>query len=187
MQKVRVPISNFQFGEISPSLSSRTDTGVYAASAERIENLFLRAEGGVVKRNGLKSVYDFSTISVPTSYAIIQVTNYANIAVGDTVNIYDTNGDLYILRAEAAGSSAPSSPSGNVYFFRPYSSNNQTATNISVAIKLMPFIHNATPLLAFCYFQRKSSLLKNLEISVNSEGLSVYQNFSKRSEIKPHI
>jgi hypothetical protein len=187
MQKVRVPISNFQFGEISPSLSSRTDTGVYAASAERIENLFLRAEGGVVKRNGLKSVYDFSTIGVPTSYAIIQVTNYANIAVGDTVNIYDTNGDLYILRAEAAGSSAPSSPSGNVYFFRPYSSNNQTATNISVAIKLMPFIHNATPQVAFCYIQRKSSLLKNLEISVNSEGLSVYQNFSKRSEIKPHI
>jgi hypothetical protein len=54
MQKVRVPITNFQFGEISPSLISRTDVGVYAASAQRVKNFLLRSEGGVIKRSGTK-------------------------------------------------------------------------------------------------------------------------------------
>jgi hypothetical protein len=61
MQKVRVPITNFQFGEVSPSLYSRTDTAVYTASAQRVENLFLRAEGGVIKRAGLQNIYAFDT------------------------------------------------------------------------------------------------------------------------------
>ena len=41
MQKVRVPITNFQFGEVSPSLYSRTDSDIYTASAQRVENFFL--------------------------------------------------------------------------------------------------------------------------------------------------
>ena len=61
MQKVRVPITNFQFGEVSPSLYSRTDTAVYTASAQRVENFFLRAEGGVIKRAGLQNIYAFDT------------------------------------------------------------------------------------------------------------------------------
>ena len=59
MRRVKVPISNFQFGEISPSLISRTDSAVYAQSAQKVENLFLRAEGGVIKRSGLKHLYEF--------------------------------------------------------------------------------------------------------------------------------
>ena len=59
MQKVRVPITNFQFGEISDSTIMRTDSPVYQASAQRVENLLVRAEGGVVKRAGLRNLYDF--------------------------------------------------------------------------------------------------------------------------------
>lgn len=61
MQKARVPLTNFQFGEVSPSLISRTDTKVYNNSAQKIENFFLRAEGGVIKRAGLKKIYEFDT------------------------------------------------------------------------------------------------------------------------------
>ena len=59
MQKVRVPITNFQFGEISDSTIMRTDSPIYQASAQRVENLLVRAEGGLVKRAGLRNLYDF--------------------------------------------------------------------------------------------------------------------------------
>ena len=59
MQRVRVPISSFQFGEISDSLGMRTDTPIYAASAERLENMVVMTEGSVKKRTGLKFIYDY--------------------------------------------------------------------------------------------------------------------------------
>jgi len=61
MQKAKVALTNFQFGEVSPSLISRTDTRVYNNSAQKIENFFLRAEGGVIKRAGLSKIYEFDT------------------------------------------------------------------------------------------------------------------------------
>ena len=61
MRKVKVPLTNFQFGEVSPSLYSRTDTPIYNQSAQRVENFFLRSEGGVIKRSGLKKIYEFDT------------------------------------------------------------------------------------------------------------------------------
>ena len=66
MRKLRVPLSNFQFGEVSPSLISRTDSKVYSSSAQKVENFFLRAEGGVIKRAGLSNIYEFDT-TVDTS------------------------------------------------------------------------------------------------------------------------
>tara|TARA_Y100001937_G_scaffold78084_1_gene105904 strand:- start:8735 stop:10999 length:2265 start_codon:yes stop_codon:yes gene_type:complete len=66
MRKLRVPISNFQFGEVSPSLISRTDSQVYQNSAQKVENFFLRAEGGIIKRMGLKNIFEFDT-TVDTS------------------------------------------------------------------------------------------------------------------------
>ncbi len=68
MQKVQVPITNFQFGEVSPSLSSRTDTAVYTASAQKVENMFLRAEGGVIKRAGLEYIYRNDDITYSSAY-----------------------------------------------------------------------------------------------------------------------
>ena len=66
MQKVRVPLTNFQFGEVSPSLYSRTDTAIYNQSAQRVKNFFLRSEGGVVKRSGLENLYEYD-ITVDTT------------------------------------------------------------------------------------------------------------------------
>jgi hypothetical protein len=63
MQRIRVPITNFQFGEISPSLTSRTDSPIYKSSAQKVENLFLRAEGGVIKRSGLRNIYKYGDIT----------------------------------------------------------------------------------------------------------------------------
>lgn len=59
MQKVRVPVSSFQYGEVSGSLAMRTDTPVYGASAQSLENMIVMAEGSVKKRYGLKFLYDF--------------------------------------------------------------------------------------------------------------------------------
>lgn len=59
MQTVRVPINSFQFGEISDSTIFRTDSAIYQASAQRLENVLVRAEGGVIKRPGLRNIYDF--------------------------------------------------------------------------------------------------------------------------------
>ena len=112
MQKVRVPISNFQFGELNPSLSSRTDSDVYTASAERVENLFLRGEGGVIKRPGLENIYEYDT-TVERTTCTITVSDYANIAVGTQLKFYDGDGNLFILESEAISGSAPSSAVGN--------------------------------------------------------------------------
>tara|TARA_R100001460_G_scaffold60454_1_gene100503 strand:+ start:696 stop:2939 length:2244 start_codon:yes stop_codon:yes gene_type:complete len=61
MRKVRVPLTNFAFGEVSPSLYSRTDSAVYNQSAQRLKNFFIRTEGGVIKRSGLKNIHQFDT------------------------------------------------------------------------------------------------------------------------------
>lgn len=59
MQKIRVPQNSFQFGEVSGSLSMRTDSPVYSASATSLENMIVMAEGSVKKRYGLKFLYDY--------------------------------------------------------------------------------------------------------------------------------
>ena len=67
MQKVRVPLTNFAFGEVSPSLTSRTDSPIYNQSAQRVKNFFLRSEGGVIKRSGLQFLHKFTDITVDTT------------------------------------------------------------------------------------------------------------------------
>ena len=60
MQKVKVPVNSFQYGEVSDSLLMRTDTSIYAQSAQRLENMVVMAEGAVKKRFGLKHIHDYS-------------------------------------------------------------------------------------------------------------------------------
>ena len=55
MQKVRVPISSFQFGEVSDSLRMRTDSPVYAQSAKSLENMITLLKS---RLNDLKQVKD---------------------------------------------------------------------------------------------------------------------------------
>ena len=61
MARIRVPLSNFQFGEVSPSMLSRTDTRVYGNAAKKVENFFLRNEGGLLRRYGTRKIYEFDT------------------------------------------------------------------------------------------------------------------------------
>jgi len=63
MQKVRVPINSFQFGEISDSMLMRTDSAVYAQSAQTIQNMVVMSEGSVKKRYGLKHIYTYGLSS----------------------------------------------------------------------------------------------------------------------------
>ena len=50
--RVRIPQNNFERGEISPSMTMRTDLNTYVQGAEEVRNLFLLAEGGVKRRAG---------------------------------------------------------------------------------------------------------------------------------------
>ena len=54
MQKVRIPQNSFQYGEISDNTIMRTDSPIYAASAQSLENMIVLPEGAVKKRHGTK-------------------------------------------------------------------------------------------------------------------------------------
>jgi len=60
MRKIRVPITNFQYGEVSSYAIARTDSGLYTSSAQTVQNMLVRSEGGVVRRPGLENIYDYS-------------------------------------------------------------------------------------------------------------------------------
>lgn len=60
MPRIRIPLNNFAFGEINPSLTSRIDSPVYTQSGESVKNVFIRAEGGIIKRPGTKRLYNFT-------------------------------------------------------------------------------------------------------------------------------
>jgi hypothetical protein len=86
MQKVRVAQNNFQFGEVSDSLVMRTDTAVYPASAQRVENMLVTAEGSLKKRYGLKHIYDYGLSYDSSSTDLPNLTN----AVYDQIS-FDTS------------------------------------------------------------------------------------------------
>ena len=67
MQKYRVPINSFQFGEVSPSTLSRIDTPIYVSSAQSLENIIVRAEGAAIKRAGLKNHFNVPDYSRDTT------------------------------------------------------------------------------------------------------------------------
>ena len=72
MARVRVPLNNFQFGEVSPSLTSRTDTKVYTNAAEQVRNFFIRSEGGLKKRTGTKRIANFGSNPAFTALASLR-------------------------------------------------------------------------------------------------------------------
>ena len=63
MQKFKIPTNSFQFGEISESTLMRTDSPVYAASAQSIKNMVVTVEGAAKKRSGLKHIYTYNDIT----------------------------------------------------------------------------------------------------------------------------
>lgn len=92
MQKVRVPVNSFQYGEISDSLIMRTDTQIYAASAQRVENLIVTVEGAAKKRGGLKHIYTYGRTYDPANPIKSKLVSF----------IYDDN-EQYIVSIENNG------------------------------------------------------------------------------------
>ena len=144
MRKAKVPLTNFQFGEISPSLISRTDTKVYNNSAQKIENFFLRAEGGVIKRAGLSKIYEFDTTVENASFTIT-VSDYANIAVGTQITFKKSDGTIITVEFETAGGDSPSASVGNKHFVRSNEGNNTVADNLFTAINAISGFTVANP------------------------------------------
>ena len=60
MARIRVPLNNFVYGEINPSLTSRIDAPVYNQSGQSVKNVFIRSEGGIINRPGTKRLFNFS-------------------------------------------------------------------------------------------------------------------------------
>ena len=58
VSRLRVPLSTFEFGEVSSSFTSRVDTETYKGAAERLKNLVILTEGGVKRRPGLKRQHE---------------------------------------------------------------------------------------------------------------------------------
>ena len=165
MRKAKVPLTNFQFGEISPSLISRTDTKVYTNSAQKIENFFLRAEGGVIKRPGLFKIYEFDTTADKASFTIT-VSDYANIPVGSTIKFYKSDGTLITVEFETAGSSSPSASVGNTHYVRGNTSNNVTADNLYTAINAISGFTVANPSAAVVTVERDDNFVgKNTSVT----------------------
>ncbi len=63
MQKARIPINSFQFGEVSDSLLMRTDSPIYVSSAQSLQNMIVMSEGSVRKRDGLKHIHKYYGIT----------------------------------------------------------------------------------------------------------------------------
>jgi hypothetical protein len=73
MAKVKVPFNSFQFGELSPSFTSRVDTQLYQAGAQKVRNFLILGEGGVKKRPGTEFIYEFSNIRIPSNPMEIRI------------------------------------------------------------------------------------------------------------------
>ena len=133
MARVRIPLNNFVYGEINPSLTSRIDAPVYNQAGQSVKNVFIRSEGGVINRPGTKRLHNFSqTYTKPT--ATVTVSDYANIAVGTKLTFILSDGTVKTLQFETAGASSPSAASGNTHFARAHQNNHTTADNIFTAL-----------------------------------------------------
>jgi len=70
MARIRIPLNNFVFGEINPSLTSRIDAAVYNQAGQSVKNVFIRSEGGVINRPGSELHHKFlDGASNPIAYS----------------------------------------------------------------------------------------------------------------------
>jgi len=87
MQKVRIPQNSFQYGEISDNTVMRTDSPIYAASAQSLENMIVLPEGAVKKRHGTKFIDTASS--------------YTNKEIHLTTFVFDDNEEYLIAIGDA--------------------------------------------------------------------------------------
>ena len=97
MPSLKVPLNNFQFGEISGSLTSRTDTQVYNNAGEQIRNFWIRAEGGLKKRAGTRRHYSFGNDSFTKAKMTLRVNESLNL-VGNYVQFQLNDGTTIRLQ-----------------------------------------------------------------------------------------
>jgi len=60
MPRIRIPLTSFDYGEVSPSLRSRTDANIYTHAAQKLRNFYIKSEGGIEKRAGTRVWYESS-------------------------------------------------------------------------------------------------------------------------------
>ena len=189
MARIRVPLNNFVFGEISPSLTSRVDSAIYNQSGQSVKNVFIRAEGGVINRPGTKRLHNFSqSYSQPS--ATVTVTDYANIAVGTQLSFILNDGTKVILEFETSSAAAPSSNIGNKYFVRAFTDNNTTADNIFTALNAISGLTSTNPAANVVTVTRDGTSIKNLTVTTSDSTRLAVTDFSvttQKIRLEPFI
>jgi len=97
MPNIKIPLNNFQFGEISPSLVSRTDTPLYNNSAEEVRNFWIRAEGGLKRRAGTEYIVTLSAMNRPQMTISFDNSSQINggFEVGNFFRLKTNDGTVY--------------------------------------------------------------------------------------------
>ncbi len=119
MPTLKVPLNNFQYGEISPSLSSRTDSELYSNSGEEIRNFWIRSEGGLLKRSGTKYIETIDQYIYPETTIDMSGNNLPQLGNSFTLTTHD--GTVHTFEMQGSGSSDTELPSlsvGNKHYFR---------------------------------------------------------------------
>ena len=187
MARIRVPLNNFERGEVSPSMTSRTDLNVYVQSAEKVRNFFLMAEGGVKRRPGTEFIYKWSSITATLPTFTITVTDYENIATGSTIKFFKQDGTLITVEFETAGGTSPSSSSGNTHYVRANESNDTTADNLYTAINAISGFTVSNPSANVVTVQRDAYGNSNLTVKASDTGRLASTNFSGNDRLQVRI
>ena len=184
MPRIKVPISNFQFGEVSPSLISRTDTKVYPNSAKKVENLTLMNEGGLAKRFGSEKIYEYD-VTVESQSFTITISDYNNIVTGSQIRFFIDNETLITIEKEATiiNDPDPSAPIGNRHFFRPYASNNTTAENLKDTIDAISGLTATRSNAVVTVTRDAPDVLTNITVTTTDSTRMAVTNFT---ELSPH-
>ncbi len=184
MARIRIPLNNFVYGEINPSLTSRIDAPVYNQAGQSVKNVFIRSEGGVINRPGTKRLFNFSqTYTKPTS--TVTVSDYANIAVGTKLTFILGDGTKITLEFEASSGAAPSASVGNTHFVRANESNNTTADNIFTALNAISGLTVANPDAAVVSVTRDGTQIDNLSVTTtDSTRLTVTDFVIQQQQIR---
>ena len=138
MPNLKVPLNNFQFGEISPSLTSRTDTPLYNNAAEKVRNFWIRAEGGLKRRAGTEYIATLGNHSYPVMTITFDNTaqNVGGFEVGNWFRLKTADGTLYQFQMQAIGSntqirdpSPKTGENGRIIFFVNGTGSGSTSTD----------------------------------------------------------
>ena len=100
MALLRQFYTNFTAGELSPLISSRIDTEAYKNGASRLNNVRLRAQGGVTRRPGFRYLQTLSNIVYQTeAYIYDEDEAYLLLFSNQRLDIVDASNPTVILQS----------------------------------------------------------------------------------------